>query len=193
VPATIHKLDEPGLEREAGEIYPPHELPQGLGRRDVCTNDASRSISVAPGSRSASRGQSGRSGPGMSPEYRGITSTCPGDTGNESKIATAKSFAQGHSASGMAEKCEGNGEAASGRMAAVYEPDGQRWSLLETKRELGLETKDILLYTPKTMSVDIPAELGPFVERLIAERRFLTESEVLAEGLRLLQSQDAAA
>ena len=40
------------------------------------------------------------------------------------------------------------------------------------------------------MSVDIPAELAPFVERLIAERRFLTESEVLAEGLRLLQAQE---
>ena len=39
-------------------------------------------------------------------------------------------------------------------------------------------------------SVDIPSELAPFVERLIAERRFLTESEVLAEGLRLLQSQE---
>ncbi len=46
------------------------------------------------------------------------------------------------------------------------------------------------MYTTKTMSVDIPAELAPFVERLIAERRFLTESEVLAEGLRLLQSQE---
>jgi putative addiction module CopG family antidote len=44
--------------------------------------------------------------------------------------------------------------------------------------------------TPKPLSVDIPAELVPFVERLIAERRFLTESEVLAEGLRVLQSQE---
>lgn len=41
------------------------------------------------------------------------------------------------------------------------------------------------------MTVDIPADLAPFVERLIAERRFLTESEVLAEGLRLLQSQES--
>jgi putative addiction module CopG family antidote len=41
------------------------------------------------------------------------------------------------------------------------------------------------------MSIDIPAELAPFVERLIAERRFLSESEVFAEGLRLLQSQEA--
>jgi Arc/MetJ-type ribon-helix-helix transcriptional regulator len=31
------------------------------------------------------------------------------------------------------------------------------------------------------MTVDIPADLAPFIERLIAERRFLTESEVLAE------------
>jgi putative addiction module CopG family antidote len=41
------------------------------------------------------------------------------------------------------------------------------------------------------MTVDIPADLAPFVQRLIAERRFLTESDVLAEGLRLLQSQEA--
>jgi putative addiction module CopG family antidote len=47
------------------------------------------------------------------------------------------------------------------------------------------------MYMPRTMSIAIPAELAPFVERLIAERRFLTESEVLAEGLRLLQSQEA--
>lgn len=40
------------------------------------------------------------------------------------------------------------------------------------------------------MTVDIPADLAPFVQRLIAERRFLTESDVLAEGLRLLQSQE---
>ena len=41
------------------------------------------------------------------------------------------------------------------------------------------------------MTVDIPADLAPFVQRLIAERRFLTEGDVLAEGLRLLQSQEA--
>ena len=38
---------------------------------------------------------------------------------------------------------------------------------------------------------DSVADLAPFVQRLIAERRFLTESDVLAEGLRLLQSQEA--
>jgi Arc/MetJ-type ribon-helix-helix transcriptional regulator len=41
------------------------------------------------------------------------------------------------------------------------------------------------------MTVEIPADLAPFVKRLIAERRFLTEGDVLAEGLRLLQSQEA--
>ncbi len=41
------------------------------------------------------------------------------------------------------------------------------------------------------MTIDIPAELAPFVQRLIAERPFLTEGEVLTEGLRLLQSQEA--
>lgn len=40
------------------------------------------------------------------------------------------------------------------------------------------------------MTVEIPADLAPFVRRLIAERRFLTEADVLAEGLRLLQSQE---
>ena len=41
------------------------------------------------------------------------------------------------------------------------------------------------------MTEEIPADLAPFVQRLIAERRFLTEGDVLAEGLRLLQSQEA--
>jgi len=41
------------------------------------------------------------------------------------------------------------------------------------------------------MTVDIPADLEPFVQRLIAERRFLTESDVLSEGLRLLQAQES--
>ena len=41
------------------------------------------------------------------------------------------------------------------------------------------------------MTVDIPVDLEPFVQRLIAERRFLTESDVLSEGLRLLQAQES--
>ena len=41
------------------------------------------------------------------------------------------------------------------------------------------------------MNAEIPADLAPFVQRLVAERRFLTESDVLAEGLRLLQAREA--
>jgi antitoxin ParD1/3/4 len=40
------------------------------------------------------------------------------------------------------------------------------------------------------MSTDIPSDLAPFVQRMVAERRFLTEGDVLAEGLRLLQAQE---
>ena len=43
------------------------------------------------------------------------------------------------------------------------------------------------------MTVEIPADLAPFVQRLIAERRFLTEVDVLAEGLRLLRTRCACA
>ncbi len=35
-----------------------------------------------------------------------------------------------------------------------------------------------------------PKRMAPFVDRMVAERRFLTESDVLAEGLRLLQSRE---
>jgi hypothetical protein len=72
---------------------------------------------------------------------RVITSTWPGDTGNESKIAKARAFAHSHSASGMAEKGEGDGDPASGRMATVYEPPGQRWSGVESGRERALTQK----------------------------------------------------
>ena len=40
------------------------------------------------------------------------------------------------------------------------------------------------------MNAEIPGDLAPFVERMIAERRFLTASDVLAEGLRLLQARE---
>jgi antitoxin ParD1/3/4 len=40
------------------------------------------------------------------------------------------------------------------------------------------------------MSAEIPADLAPFVQRMIAERRFLSEGDVLAEGLRLLQARE---
>ena len=41
------------------------------------------------------------------------------------------------------------------------------------------------------MQVEIPSDLTPFVERLVAERRFLTAGDVLSEGLRLLQAREA--
>lgn len=40
------------------------------------------------------------------------------------------------------------------------------------------------------MNATIPLDLAPFVQRMIAERRFLTESDVVAEGLRLLQARE---
>jgi Arc/MetJ-type ribon-helix-helix transcriptional regulator len=40
------------------------------------------------------------------------------------------------------------------------------------------------------MTIEIPSDLTPFVQRMVAERRFLTEGDVLAEGLRLLQARE---
>ena len=40
------------------------------------------------------------------------------------------------------------------------------------------------------MTAEIPADLAFFVQRLVAERRFLTTGDVLAEGLRLLQARE---
>jgi Arc/MetJ-type ribon-helix-helix transcriptional regulator len=40
------------------------------------------------------------------------------------------------------------------------------------------------------MSTEIPGDFAPFVQRMVAERRFLNESDVLAEGLRLLQARE---
>lgn len=40
------------------------------------------------------------------------------------------------------------------------------------------------------MNTEVPSDFAPFVQRLVAERRFLTESDVLAEGLRLLQARE---
>ena len=40
------------------------------------------------------------------------------------------------------------------------------------------------------MQVEIPSDMTPFVKRLISERRFLSPSDVLAEGLRLLQARE---
>ena len=40
------------------------------------------------------------------------------------------------------------------------------------------------------MSTEIPVDLVPFVQRMVSEKRFLNESDVLAEGLRLLQAKE---
>ncbi len=40
------------------------------------------------------------------------------------------------------------------------------------------------------MSTELPSDLAPFVQRMLAERRFLSEDDVLAEGLRLLQARE---
>ncbi len=40
------------------------------------------------------------------------------------------------------------------------------------------------------MSAEIPIDLVPFVQRMVAEKRFLSEEDVLAEGLRLLQARE---
>ena len=40
------------------------------------------------------------------------------------------------------------------------------------------------------MNTEIPSDMAPFVERMISERRFLNEGDVLAEGLRMLQARE---
>ena len=41
------------------------------------------------------------------------------------------------------------------------------------------------------MSTDIPPEFESFVSSLIEQRRFLSEREVLSEGLRLLKAKES--
>lgn len=40
------------------------------------------------------------------------------------------------------------------------------------------------------MTTEIPRDLIPFVRRMVAEKRYLTEGDVLAEGLRMLQARE---
>jgi antitoxin ParD1/3/4 len=40
------------------------------------------------------------------------------------------------------------------------------------------------------MSVQIPSDFAPFVKRLVDSRRFLSEEDVVAEGLRLLRASE---
>jgi len=42
----------------------------------------------------------------------------------------------------------------------------------------------------KVMTTEIPSDLVPFVQRMVSEKRFLNESDVLAEGLRMLQARE---
>ncbi len=41
------------------------------------------------------------------------------------------------------------------------------------------------------MSIDIPADFNPIVQKLIADGRFRDEKEVIAEGLRLVVAREA--
>lgn len=40
------------------------------------------------------------------------------------------------------------------------------------------------------MAIDLPPELASFVRQLVADRRFLSEDDVLVEGVRLLRAQE---
>jgi Arc/MetJ-type ribon-helix-helix transcriptional regulator len=40
------------------------------------------------------------------------------------------------------------------------------------------------------MATEIPSDMASFVQRLISERRFLNEQDVLVESLRLLQARE---
>lgn len=40
------------------------------------------------------------------------------------------------------------------------------------------------------MTTEIPGDLLPFVQRMVAAKRFLNEGDVVAEGLRLLQARE---
>ncbi len=40
------------------------------------------------------------------------------------------------------------------------------------------------------MSTETPSDLVSFVQRMVSEKRFLSESDVLAEGLRLWQARE---
>jgi antitoxin ParD1/3/4 len=40
------------------------------------------------------------------------------------------------------------------------------------------------------MSAGIPQDMEPFVQRMVAGRRFLSEQDVVSEGLRMLQARE---
>ena len=41
------------------------------------------------------------------------------------------------------------------------------------------------------MNTEIPIDMAPFVQRMVDERRFFSERDVLAEALRLLQARES--
>ena len=41
------------------------------------------------------------------------------------------------------------------------------------------------------MNAEIPIDLAPFVQRMVDERRYFSERDVLAEALRLLQARES--
>jgi putative addiction module CopG family antidote len=40
------------------------------------------------------------------------------------------------------------------------------------------------------MTTEIPSDMISFVQRMVSQRRYLSESDVLAEGLRMLQARE---
>ncbi len=53
-----------------------------------------------------------------------------------------------------------------------------------------MTTKANVFTEKQLMSHQIPVDFLPFVQRMVAARRFLSEDDVLAEGLRLLQARE---
>jgi antitoxin ParD1/3/4 len=51
-------------------------------------------------------------------------------------------------------------------------------------------TGDAFISREVQMTTEIPNDMVQFVQRMVTERRFLSESDILAEGLRLLQSRE---
>jgi putative addiction module CopG family antidote len=40
------------------------------------------------------------------------------------------------------------------------------------------------------MTTEIPGDFAPFVQRMVAEKRYLSADDVLTEGLRMLQARE---
>ena len=40
------------------------------------------------------------------------------------------------------------------------------------------------------MTIEIPSDMAPFVQRMVSEKRFLSADDVLTEGLRMLQARE---